>query len=202
MAEERDPKLTQHYRELGREEPPRELDQTILAAAHRAADKAHAPLVTPAGRHRWYFAFGAAAVLVLAVGVAVHVERDRPDMEAASVPQSPAPVAAVPEQRKAKEESREARDDAAVATARSELKRQPAEAAPKREPSAEESWRQRTGALSAASETPERWLERIVELRKAGRHDEADRALAEFRERYPDYRVSAEMLEKVEREKK
>jgi hypothetical protein len=28
-------------------EPPRELDQTILAAAPRAADKPHAPLVTP-----------------------------------------------------------------------------------------------------------------------------------------------------------
>src|SRR5262249_35180087 len=81
MAEERDPKVSRRYRELGAEEPPRELDQAILAAAHRAADRSHAPLVAPAGRHRWYFAFGAAAILVLAVAITVQVER-QPDPEA------------------------------------------------------------------------------------------------------------------------
>ncbi|MFL6571705.1 MAG: hypothetical protein ACJ8G4_08125, partial [Burkholderiales bacterium] len=81
MAEELDPKITRRYRELGDEEPARELDQAILAAAHRAAGRAHAPLVAPAGRHRWYFAFGAAAILVLAVAITVQVER-QPDPEA------------------------------------------------------------------------------------------------------------------------
>src|SRR4029077_17103229 len=81
MAEELDPKISRRYRELGDEEPPRELDQAILAAPHRAADRAHAPLVAPAGRHRWYFAFGAAAILVLAVAITVQVER-QPDPEA------------------------------------------------------------------------------------------------------------------------
>src|SRR6185295_15328256 len=81
MADERDPKISRRYRELGAEEPPRELDQAILAAAHRAADRPHAPLVTPAGRHRWYFAFGAVAILVLAVAITVQVER-QPDPEA------------------------------------------------------------------------------------------------------------------------
>jgi len=66
MAEDLDPKISRRYRELGADEPPRELDQAILAAAHRAADRPHAPLVAPAGRHRWYFALGAAAILVLA----------------------------------------------------------------------------------------------------------------------------------------
>jgi hypothetical protein len=42
-------------------------------------------------------------------------------------------------------------------------------------------------------------LERIAELRKQGRHEEADKALAEFRQRYPDYRISEEMLQKLER---
>ena len=50
-----------------------------------------------------------------------------------------------------------------------------------------------------AGETPEKWLERIAELRRAGRHDEADRALAEFRQRHPGYRIPEAMLEKVER---
>src|ERR1700752_526148 len=81
MADELDPRISRRYRELGDEEPPRELDQAILAAAHRAADRAHAPLVAPAGRHRWYFAFGAAAILVLAVAITVQVER-KPDAEA------------------------------------------------------------------------------------------------------------------------
>lgn len=36
---------------------------------------------------------------------------------------------------------------------------------------------------------PEKWLERIEELRKQGRFDEARTSLAEFRKRYPDYRL-------------
>ena len=37
--------------------------------------------------------------------------------------------------------------------------------------------------------TPGKWLERIEELRRAGRLDEAKAELAEFRKRYPDYRL-------------
>jgi hypothetical protein len=48
-------------------------------------------------------------------------------------------------------------------------------------------------------ETPEKALERIAELRRAGKHDEADRALAGFRKRFPDYKLSDEMKAKVER---
>ena len=49
------------------------------------------------------------------------------------------------------------------------------------------------------AETPERELERIAELRVQGRHDEADKALAEFRKRFPDFKISQPMLERVER---
>ena len=34
---------------------------------------------------------------------------------------------------------------------------------------------------------PEKWLERIEELRRQGRLEEARAGLAEFRKRYPDY---------------
>ena len=51
----------------------------------------------------------------------------------------------------------------------------------------------------AATQTPERWLERIAELRSQGKDDDADRELAEFRRRYPDYRISDAMLDKVKR---
>ena len=50
-----------------------------------------------------------------------------------------------------------------------------------------------------AVEPPEQWLERIAELRKQGKHEEADKALAEFRRAYPDYRLSEEMRAKVEK---
>jgi hypothetical protein len=49
------------------------------------------------------------------------------------------------------------------------------------------------------AETPERELERIADLRKQGRHDEADKALAEFRKRNPDFKIPEAMLERVER---
>ena len=48
-------------------------------------------------------------------------------------------------------------------------------------------------------EAPGPWLERIAELRKQGKHEEADKALAEFRKQYPDYRISDETRAKVEK---
>jgi len=51
----------------------------------------------------------------------------------------------------------------------------------------------------AVAQTPERELERIARLRAEGKHDQADKALAEFRKRYPDYRIAEDMLRRVER---
>src|SRR5437667_12581416 len=93
MADERDPKLSQHYQDLEALEPSRELDQTILAAARRATGSAHAPLVAPSGRHRWYYSLAAAAVLVFAVALTMHIERQQPDPEAAAPPPAPTPKA-------------------------------------------------------------------------------------------------------------
>jgi hypothetical protein len=265
MTEERDPRISRRYRSLGSEEPSRELDQAILSAAHRAADRAHAPLVTPAGRHRWYFAFGAAAILVLAVAVTVQVERQQPDAE--SLPASPPAALAdrtegflkgekqardgervelrkEAEQRRplsdsgapARQMRRErAQEPAAAASPPTEVKPKlsveaqatptPAPAAapapeadrraradiqlrevqqraePQAAPAPRASILQDRVAASAAAESPEAVLERIAVLRKEGRHEEADKALAEFRQRYPDYRISDEMLQKVERKK-
>ena len=243
MTDERDPKVSRRYRELGAEEPSRELDQAILSAAHRAADKPHAPLVTPAGRHRWYFAFGAAAILVLAVAVTVQVERQRPDPEA--IPASPAPArsdqaeafsyrqdqqkqaaqaeppkplsdAAKKPDRRVRELARDATpapssapapappatpESADSAAARNEADRRARAPAPQAAPLPQAGTLEGRVASSALAPSPERLLERIAELRKEGRHDEADKALAEFRQRYPDYRISEEMLQKVERKK-
>jgi len=179
MADERDPRLSQHYRDLGAEEPPRALDQTILSAARRAVEKPHAPLVTPGGRHRWYFSLGAAAVIVLAVAVTYHMQQEQPDPDSLGISTAP-----------------EAQKDEAVKpaakpeSASRELAREPAspQAAPPAGPSAESQSR----AMRAPQiETPERMLERIIRLRKEGRHDEADKLLAEFRRRYPDHQIPA-----------
>jgi hypothetical protein len=75
----------------------------------------------------------------------------------------------------------------------------PAEVAAAREmqqPSLRESVAKRAGE---AADTPEKELERIARLRSEGRHEEADKALAEFRKRHPDFRIPEPMLERVER---
>ncbi|HEY9531703.1 MAG TPA: hypothetical protein VIQ55_09940, partial [Burkholderiales bacterium] len=69
MAEERDPQVSRRYRELGSEEPPPSLDQAILAASRRST----------APRRRWTVPLAVAAAAMLAVGIALHVERERPD---------------------------------------------------------------------------------------------------------------------------
>ena len=50
-----------------------------------------------------------------------------------------------------------------------------------------------------AEQAPEQWLQSIAELRREGRHPEADESLKRFRERYPDYIMSDEMKAKTER---
>ena len=61
-------RVSQSYRELGAEDPPRALDEAILAAARR-------------GRQRWYAPLATAAVLVLAVAVTLDMQRERPGVE-------------------------------------------------------------------------------------------------------------------------
>jgi hypothetical protein len=179
MAEREDDKLAERYRALGREEPPAGLDARILAAARRAAS-------ARPGLRRWALPLSLAAVIVLSVTVTLQIDRERAQVqEPANAPaqaeskiQKVAP-AAVPAAPAAGRLSRESAD-------RERFER----AAPA---AAEERAKQ-----LGAEESPERRLARIVELRRAGRDDEADRLLAEFRRRYPDYRIPQATLKKVE----
>jgi hypothetical protein len=59
--------------------------------------------------------------------------------------------------------------------------------------------RERIAEERTAAPAPEKELERIAELRKQGLHEEADKALAEFRKRHPDFKILPAMLERVER---
>lgn len=286
---ERDDTVSRRYRELPMEEPPRALDEAILAASRRAVESRPAPLVAPAGRQRWYVPLAAAAVIVLAVGLTLRIQLERPEVteevvtppeptvlktplpkdEAKAGPkledkaaEKPAEAPAVPApERRARQmaapsnraeapspfpderarEAPSAPSDTRSAEAQSmrgsagTLAEPPAAAAPSpsipplpapkaapqplpqvqmraapaQAPRADDASRDRaeralaSGALAKkqqeAEETPEKALERIAELRKAGKHDEADKALAEFRKRYPDYKLSDEMKAKVER---
>src|SRR5687768_17438039 len=225
--------ISRHYRELPREEPPRHLDDAIRAAARRAVGTRPAPLVVPTGRQRWYFPLAAAAVIVLAVAVTLHVEREQPGEEIVTAPAATAETPKLeqarsepqPERRRKTEsaESRESREAAPPA----ELQKAPepvptlppapppaaaqeptsvagAAATPAPKASAQlrrfdEGARGVPSLSASALQSPEQWLQGIADLRKQGRHDEADRSLAEFRKRHPSYQIPEVMLEKVEK---
>jgi hypothetical protein len=237
MAEPRDPQLSQHYRDLEPLEPPVELDQAILGAGRHAA----APR-----RKRWYYSLAAAAVLVFAVALTLHMERERPDSESAaqdrvsqlrlsrelrgeikpaepraeSKPAQVAPPAAdtaAPARAAPPQESRVASAPAPTAAPAARARRADESTAAQREasnaqapapPAAAEPpiqlrremaiGPQYAPAPAAARESPEKWLERIAELRSRGRHAEADKELAEFRRGYPNYALSDVMRERVE----
>jgi hypothetical protein len=194
MAEtERDAKLTQAYRALGSEVPPRALDDAILAAARKRPS-------------RWRVPLSIAAVLVLAVGVTLRMLPQRPEAEsvalAPQVMQTPRPAASAPAP--AREQPKpaagaEAAAEVAAADAlvesrmRSDMAAKPASralAAPA--PAAAGAAAQTSvlaGRLAKAELSPQAWLERIAELRKQGREREADESLVEFRKRYPDYKI-------------
>lgn len=194
MAEhERDPRVTETYRALGREEPPLELDAAILAAARRSP-------------RRWAVPVSIAAVVVLAVGVTLRVQLERPEepVPVALSPKplsAPEPAAAPPAARERPAEEAVPRRDAAAsqlsAEPRQEVQGRIAPAAPAAERM--DAVGRASGAKGAPVQTPEQWLERVAKLRAEGRHDEADESLAQFRKRYPEYRIPDAMRARVER---
>jgi hypothetical protein len=199
-----EPKISGRYRELPREQPPRALDDAILAASRRAVQARPAPLVAPTGRRRWYVPVAAAAVITLSVAVTLHVQRDRPSEEvdavapSMKVQEAPPPKAAEP----ARAERRTPQPFAAAPPAPAEAEQRNdvgAASAGARVMRDERSREQTQMARSSVAQSPEAELERIARLRAAGRHEEADKALAEFRKRYPDYRLSDEMKAKLEK---
>ena len=207
MAEDDD--ISRRYRELPREEPPRHLDEAIRAAARRAVHTRPAPLVVPTGRQRWYFPLAAAAIIVLAVAVTMQVEREQPGEEIATAPAARDAPAST---REFKREEAQAPAEMSKPAPQPERRRKTesagapaapappiAGASPAPAQRADEAARTSSALAKLAERSPEQWLQGIAELRRQGRHEEAEQALAEFRKRYPDYRISKEVLEQVEK---
>lgn len=203
MADERDPLVSRRYRELGAEEPPAALDGRILARSRRRRS------------FQWHGPVAAAAVIVLAVAVTVHLEREQRTPESlpaqqaklyeeqqqeAQPPAKAAPAPAAPRASASREEVRSRRD-----AVRSESTPQAPPPAAQESPAQPALEAQQAPAASGsrlgklAEQSPEQWLESIVELRGQGRHEEADERLKRFRERYPDYQISEEIKAKIER---
>jgi hypothetical protein len=220
-------RVSQKYGELGAEEPPRALDEAILAASRHA--------VRPWSR-RWAVPFSIAAVLVLSVTVTLRMQHEQPGIESPvpqakeSAPQAKEPVPVAASAAPAAAAEAQPRPKAAVQKQRPVVRKEPEPfqaapqdlaAAPLEIPSRRDAMRsaessaagvvagnaaapamaqmRASAAKAAPADTPERELERIAGLRARGMHDEADKALAEFRKRYPDYKMSAAMLKRVER---
>ena len=209
-----DKQISERYRELGAEEPPRHVDEAILAASRRAVHVHPAPLVPPTGRRRWYFPVAAAAIIMLSVAVTWHMQVEEgpdPNGYIASDPAAVEQRAAEPmaEQKQKLERQApfaaspspapQAAPQAAPPVAASRMEERARESAPAagaRAPEAARADRALSRVGEQATEPPEKWLERIAALRKEGKHEEADKALEEFRKRYPDYRIPESALKK------
>ena len=175
MAEQgRDERVSGAYRALGREEPPPELDAAIRAAARRP-------------RRRWAVPVSIAAVMMLAVGVTLRVQLEaRP--EDRSVALSPR-VLKAPEPARAPPPTVALSERAADPAPRQEVRGRIAPAAPAAT----------AAKLAGKPASPEEWLERIAELRSAGKDREADESLAEFRRIHPGYAIPEAMRARIER---
>jgi hypothetical protein len=215
------------YRALGAEEPPRALDEAILRAARRpsrtwvqrwsvpvslAAVVVLSVVVTLRIQHEQPGIEQAPVQEKRPAGnktdprpapAPAAPAQDRKEA-VATKPVPPSPAAAQPfpsaAQDKAAEPSVAAAPAAGAASAEGSLSRGVADVA--RAPAARPApaaARIMSAEKTVQGETPEQELERIAKLRAEGRHDEADKALAEFRKRLPDYRIPDALLLRIER---
>jgi hypothetical protein len=218
--------VARRYRDLPREEPPAALDVAIRAAARARASRrglrhwyfpaAAAAIVVLAVAVAWQVERNKPEFVVATAPAESKLRKERVAPAPQSVPEREEQAKPDRKERAKPETKPEPR-----AFARSKV--QPAREAPAEQavpqPQASDRLESANAARPASraagvradasaprplgslglDEAPEPWLKRIAELRRQGKHDEADEALAEFRKRYPQYAIPQAMLEKVER---
>jgi hypothetical protein len=216
------------YRELPREEPSPALDAAIRAAARESVSRkgvrwygpaAAAAMLVLAVAVTWQVERNKPEFVVATAPADSKLRKEQ--APAASAPSiSPAPASPSVAEPKAAESKPEKKPEPG-AFARSKV--QPAREAPAEQGVRQSQASDRLESANAAppasraagaradaaaprplgslglDEAPEPWLKRIAELRRQGKDEDADRALAEFRKRYPDYAIPPGMLERVER---
>jgi len=279
----RDPAIDAAYRAAAREEPPRELDERILAEAHRAVSARPAP-VGRSFAQRWRVPVALAATVVLSATVTLMIyesekspptpetrrdeglreiraapasppAKDAGKMESGASPPAPsggslrskiearppgvagdeeaarqAPPQRTQELKANERQSTPAAAPAPFSTRPATAPPSPAEPLEKRRaasgaasaPAAEDDRgpslsRERAladrpagrsereaatgaplgqtpiGATRSLVQSPEEWIAEIRKLKQAGRTDEANRLLAEFRERFTDYPIPEDL---------
>jgi hypothetical protein len=167
-----DATLERAYRALAKEEPPPALDAAILSAARRSVTR-------PSLARRWGVPVSLAAVIMLAIGVTLEMRHEKPGVEVAA-PAAPEALRAAPA------------PAAPPPAAPAEAPTAPpvaAQLAPAPKAAAKREAAGATADVMAKAHDPHAELERIAKLRAEGRDEEADRALDEFRKRFPHYRI-------------
>jgi hypothetical protein len=215
MTHEREPldheqALLAHFRAHGSGEPSAELDARILAAASAAAGNAHRPDSAEAGwaqrlhhwlfgsgRQRWSVAIAGLACVGIGVSLTWRTLEQTPDAFDAVPPSvvmspvapAPAPMAA----KRAAESESVARMAAPQARMRSEeMARSAPQAAMADAPMASAAALAPMAELVMQSE-PREALLRLLELRRAGDQEQAQRLLEQLKADYPQLDVEAEL---------
>ena len=179
---ERDAGLAALYRAAAREEPPPVIDDAVRAAARRAVASRPRIAGLPLSRS-WRVPLSIAAVMLLSVSLVTVMREEAPESDSVGL-KTPAQTRSsgisLRDDRVSPGPALEAgaRKDMAAAevvTSTPVPATVPALAA---------------GAIQPRAELPpDQWLERIEELRRQGKLEEAKTSLAEFRKRYPDYEL-------------
>ncbi|AYF86093.1 hypothetical protein SA496_16505 [Pseudomonas sp. JS3066] len=208
--------LLEHYRRHCHDEPSVLLDQRILAAAaaqaaQNRAEKVpswgkhlHAWLFGSGGRQRWAVAVAGFATLGIGLSLTLRTQQEaeqRFDAPPASPMQYSAPAPAAAPMSKAapatlasppaqtEKKASAMADSSAEVEARQQEPMQLEEAAPKAEM-----------ARAAPPVEPRASLQRVLELNRAGKREEARKLMSELQTRYPERDIAAE-LRKLERDR-
>ena len=171
------------WSQLEQAEPPDLLDQAVLNAARRAAER---PVRRRAAR--WLGALATAAVVVLTLSIVIRQD-----------PQGPAPP--VPATDGFELELRAAREAPVQSEEASPQALNKAALAPRQDTPARDEMATPAAVQEAPSEQdkavrePKAWVKHMLQLKAEGLDDQLDRELAAFRTAYPDFALPPELAE-------